>query len=108
MNDSFQHITQSNDTLDPALLPEPDPLMSQAGLRPPLDFEKKVMARIADVIERDRVHGADTVRDRAGGAPSVSRWLAPLRWLALVSGGAFAFSEVLTFMLGLWAVSTAL
>jgi hypothetical protein len=108
MNDSFQHITQRDDTRDPALLSESDSLMAQAGLRPPLDFEQKVMARIADVVELDRVHRADTARDRAGAAPPVSRWLAPLRWLALVSGGACAFSEVLTFMLGLWAVSTAL
>jgi hypothetical protein len=76
---------------------ELDQWMNQLELVPPADFESRVLSRIAHAELNVPAH-------RSLGAYLFE----PLRWLALVSGGAFALSELLAFMFGFWTVSTAL
>ncbi len=79
---------------------ELDQLMTQVGLKPALDFEHKVI-RLMENSAADSAH-------REVPQSLAAHFFKPLRWLALLSGGAFALSELLAFMFGLWTVSTAL
>lgn len=82
-----------NESRKPISELELDQLMSQAGLAPPRNFEQSILTRLAPRTEAQCL-----------AAP----WFKPVRWLALLSGGAFALSELLAFMFGLWTASTAL
>ncbi len=76
---------------------ELDQWIHQLELVPPADFEPRVLSRIAEAeltVPVNRSLGAYLFK--------------PLHWLAVVSGGAFALSELLAFMFGFWTVSTAL
>jgi hypothetical protein len=90
-----------------------DQLMSQAGLEPPQDFEQTVLARLVGINALPRAPAVQGVAPRGqrraiAGQSRATQWLQPLRWLAMLSGGAFALSELLAFMFGLWTVSAAL
>jgi hypothetical protein len=90
-----------------------DQLMSQAGLEPPQDFEQRVIARLVGFNALPRASAVQHVspreqRQAIAGQSHATQWLTPLRWLAMLGGGAFALSELLAFMFGLWTVSTAL
>ncbi len=90
-----------NESLKPFSELDLDLLMTQAGLKPPPDFERKVLIRIRDT------NAAVPVQATVPRSLAVQMFR-PLHWLALISGGLFALSELLAFMFGLWTVSTAL
>jgi hypothetical protein len=74
-----------------------DQWMHQLELVPPVDFEPRVLRRIAEAELTAPVNRSLVVY-----------LFKPLRWLVVASGGAFALSELLAFMFGFWTVSTAL
>jgi hypothetical protein len=92
-------------------------MLEQPLFIPPPGFEQRLLARqanmqpvaVATVVVA--VARTDTPAQLSGMATSgelMSKYLMkPLRYLALLGGGAFAFSELIAFMFGLWTVSTA-
>jgi hypothetical protein len=83
---------------------ELEKMLAQPLLVPPPGFERRVLESVANMQPASAIQASRRVQ-RSGVAEYL---LMPLRYLTLLGGGAFAFSELVAFMFGLWTVSTAL
>jgi hypothetical protein len=87
-------------------------MLARPSLVPPTDFEQRVLARLEALQAEAAMNTEVPIQPKAFALPTgtllFKYLLKPLRILALVGSGAFAFTELLAFVFGLWTVSTAL